>query len=159
RLPLYQLLSLQPGLSLQVAFNAASETNRKWRLPGSFDFPHTVLPGKTLSLRRDDLLAYHVNWGVGSWLRHHSFDAVIVGGWSSLAQQTAIVSCHRSGIPAILWAGSTHGEPSGIRQLSLPVVRRLVGRADRYISYGNGAKRYLESLGADSSSITLALNT
>src|SRR3982750_717622 len=90
RLPLFQLLSEQAGVSLHVAFNASTEKNRKWQLPDRFDFPHQVLPGRTISLWRDDLLSYHVNWGLRDWLAR-DFEVVIAGGYASLAQQATIL--------------------------------------------------------------------
>ncbi len=158
RLPLYQLLSQHPRIDLDVVFNAAGAKNRHWELPDQFDFRYRVLPGRTISIWRDDLIAYHINFGAARWLRQ-GFDAVIVGGYESLAQQATIVRCHHRGIPLLVWTGSTAREPSLRRNAVGPLVRKLLTLASGYIAYGTAARNYLEVLGASSEQITVAYNT
>jgi glycosyltransferase involved in cell wall biosynthesis len=146
-------------MSVEVAFNATTEMNRHWLLPSEFDFPATVLPGRTISIMGNDLIAYHINTGVNAWLQRGRFDVVIVSGWASFAQQLAILACRWRSTPVILWAGSTASEPSLARTLSLPVIRGLVRLSDAYIAYGTAAKSYLEELGAGSECISIAPNT
>jgi glycosyltransferase involved in cell wall biosynthesis len=159
RLPLFQLLSKQPTISLDVAFNASSESNRLWQLPSHFDFRYTVLAGKTLALRHQDLTSYHINWGLRKWIERGSFDVVIIGGWASLAQQMAVLLCRRRDIPVVLWSGSTAGEPSLGRAITRPLVHKLVKWSDAYIAYGTASKRYLQALGALNDRIAVAPNT
>lgn len=159
RLPLFQRLSERPGIALSVAFCAASEQNRRWRLASPFSFDHVILPGRTLTLAGADLVACHVNGGVAEWVRGRRLDALIVGGWSSLTYLWAAAYCRRQGIPMVLWAGSTAGEPGLGRLLSLPVVRLMVRAARAYVAYGTAAARYLESLGAPRERIARAMNT
>ncbi len=159
RLPLFQMLSAEPGLDFEVAFNASSEQNRHWQLSKQFPFKHSFLPGRTISVSGDDLLSYHIKWGIGTWLKRERFDVVIVGGWASIAQWRTIALCRRHHIPVILWSGSTFGERSLLRRLTLPLVRTLVQSCDAYVAYGTAARLYLENLGAPSHQIFLAPNT
>lgn len=159
RLPLFQRLSERPGIALSVAFCAASEQNRRWQLVSPFSFDHVILPGGTLNLTSTDLVAIHVNGGVAEWVGARRLDALIVGGWSSPTYLWAAAYCRRRGIPVVLWAGSTAGEPSLGRLLTLPIVRLMVRAASAYIAYGTAAARYLIGLGAPAAKIAHALNT
>lgn len=159
RLPLFQLLGEQNNIDLEVAFNAISEANRNWRVPEKFDFKSTVLSGRTFSIQRSDLITLHINRGIGAWLERGNYNTVIVGGWLSLAHIETILQCHKRNIPVILWSGSTFGEPSVIRTITLPLIRRLIDLCSAYIAYGTASREYLQSLGASSDLIAIAFNT
>ena len=159
RLPLFQMLNAEPGLDFEVVFNASSEQNRHWQLSKQLPFKHSFLPGRTISVWGDDLLSYHVKWGIGTWLKRKRFDVVIVGGWASIAQWRTIALCRRHRVPVILWSGSTVGEGSLLRRLTLPLVRTLVRSCDAYVAYGTAARLYLEKLGAPSHRTFVAPNT
>lgn len=142
----------------QVWFCATTEDNRRWKLHEPFHFPYTVLPHFSLRLRGSDLFTYFINPTIWSQLNAHRPDQIIVCGWDLFAYQAAFIwaRLHRRRIT--LWSGSTVGEPSWRRSLTLPLVHLFIRWSHDFIAYGTRAKEYLSSLGADPAHITIFPN-
>jgi glycosyltransferase involved in cell wall biosynthesis len=147
--PVFEAMSRTPGVELTVAFFAENEADRTWSAGGASTFHGVVLPGRQLNmLTRWDTLSFHVNPGLGRFLREARPDVVINAGWMSLSNWHAFIACRRRGIAHVLWAGSTRNEPSLQRTVTRPAVRYLVRHSDAWASYGSASADYLAELGA-----------
>jgi glycosyltransferase involved in cell wall biosynthesis len=148
--PVFEALSQSEGIDLTVAFFAEREADRAWTAGSSSTFRSVILPGRQVNLLlRWDTLSFHVNPGFGRFLVEERPDVVVNAGWMSLTNWHAFVACRRKRIPHVLWAGSTHNEPSWQRTLTRPAVRYMVRHSDAWVSYGSASSEYLMALGAD----------
>jgi glycosyltransferase involved in cell wall biosynthesis len=157
--PLFERLAQQPGIALKVYFLAESDRNRRWSTSIDRPFEYEILPHWALRLGRKDLYTLFLNPTVVSTLLRNPFDVLISVGWDSFAAFAGFLLCRVLRRPFILWSGSTVGEPSWRRTVSLPLVRLIVSGATSWIAYGTRAREYLVRLGASSERVYMAYNT
>ncbi|GMW02963.1 MAG: hypothetical protein AMXMBFR84_40990 [Candidatus Hydrogenedentota bacterium] len=157
RVPLFNALS--ELVELDVWFLADVKTIREW--PSEYPdaaFRHAVLPNRTLGFgsRYDAIILNHtLPWALAA----RRFDAIIVCGWAAPAMVYAGLHAWTTGTPFIVWSGSTPGEPSPVRTVSLPMVKGFVRLAQSWIAYGTRARDYLVELGAEKEKTYCAYNT
>lgn len=144
--------------SILVLFCAKTEANRLWSLREKIKFSYRILPSVSLKIIGRDLFTYFINPSILKELNRYNPDRIIICGWDQSAYQLAFLwgFYHRKQVT--LWSGSTRGESSWRRTLSLPLVKFFVRYASNYITYGSRASHYLISLGAKPDKIEVFLN-
>ena len=156
RVHLFEKLASNPKIDLDVYFCSKTHSNREWTTPKKFEFNYKLLSGKTLNIFG---VYCHINISIISELIKRNYKIIIIGGYDSITNYLAFILSKLRRTPIILWSGSTKNEISFIRKLSLPLVKLIVKYSDAYIAYGNRAKDYLVSLGAEPQKIFKAYNT
>lgn len=147
--PVFEAMARTPGVDLTVAYFAEREADRRWSDASPPRFRATVLPGRQLNLwLRWDTLSFHINPGLGAFLREARPEVVVNAGWSSPTNWHAFMHCRLRGIPHVLWAGSTRNEPSFRRTLARLPVKYMVRHSDAWAAYGTASAEYLQELGA-----------
>lgn len=159
RIPLFNWLSKEEGLHLEVIALSETEANREWRAKKEkIEFDYHVLRGFHGFIWSREL-PIHVNWGLWKALRRYKPDVVITSGYDALAYWEAFFYCKIFRKQYILWNGTTMlstGKTTG------PIgwmKRRIVNGADRYVTYGTKAAEYLTQLGAPRGRIHVGINT
>jgi|GEM_PF-755800 len=141
-----------------VAFCAETESNRKWKLSEKIKFKYSVLRSSSLELKGSDLFTYFFSPGIIKLLNTYNPDRIIICGWDQFAYQAAFIWGFIKQKHITLWSGSTNGEKSWRRLVSLPLVKMFIRMSKDYIVYGQKAENYLISLGAKRKSITIYMN-
>ena len=154
RVPLFDALAERA--SLEVLFLAARDPRRAYRLePERYGFRHRVLRGVSLHRRLHWLV---LNAGVGRALSRQPADVVIVGGWNQPAFWLAQAWARRRRVPVVAWVESTLRDRRPGSRAGEHAKRIFVGRCNGFLVPGGAARAYLESLGAEPTSITVAPN-
>lgn len=134
---LFHHLARQPGVELHVAYCAASESNRSWRLSAEKTYDCTMLGGISLGG------SVHVNPRIVPLVRRFSPDvAILSGSYTMPTLQLAALALGALGIPWLYW-----GEEVALDRLSVPralvrhLMRGIVRRADGVLAIGAKAGR------------------
>jgi glycosyltransferase involved in cell wall biosynthesis len=163
RLPLYERLSAQPDIDLEVLFCAADEPDRPWHADEALNrIPHRFLRGWAPAIRtRRNTFVYEINPEIVKLLRASRYDALVIGGYGVFTEQVSIAYARLVGTPYLLHSESHHGKArSGakrrVKQMLLP---HIVGSASAGLAVGSLAASYLESYGLPRSQIRIVPNT
>ncbi len=142
---LFREIASRAGVELHVAYCAASERNRSWRLGATKGYDYAVLRGITLGR------AGHLNPGVIGWLWKHRPDLVVMSGsYAMPTAQLAIASLRRRGTPWLYW-----GEELRHDALSPPIealrslLRRPLQHAEGILAIGRRAIQSYQREGID----------
>ena len=156
---MFEKLSQNPLIDLQVYFLSESAKNRRWEKELNCKFSYKVLPKIEFNFQSGDLFTYLVNPTFPLRLIREHYDVIISGGWLDFACQAAFFISKITGKPYIIWSESTTYEPGLLRWISLPLVRLMVKHSDACIATGKRAKEYFNCLGADEKKVFTALYT
>jgi glycosyltransferase involved in cell wall biosynthesis len=163
RLPLYRRLADSGRIDLELAFLAAGEPDRPWRLERELaEVRHRVLHGYAPHIRtRRNTFVYELNPGIVRVLREERWDVIVIGGYSVFAEQVAIAYARATRTPFILHSESHLRKPRhrAISAAKRAVVPAVVGSAAAGFATGSAATRYLEHYGMQSSRIRIVPNT
>jgi glycosyltransferase involved in cell wall biosynthesis len=147
------------GLELRVIYTSdpSKHVRRGATQPGTFDpAAETFLEGTSFRLGYERVLTIPTD--LGKTLKGLDPACVVVGGFGVNALM-AEWRCKRSKLPFVIWSGAWPGGERHIGGLELRSRRRLVKRADAYVTYGSAAADYLVQIGAERERVFSAWNT
>lgn len=113
---------------------------------------------ETYSYRRGYEKVFSVPKRLGATLRGLRPACVVAAGFDAAAW-TASHWCHSSKVPYVMWSGAWPGQEGDLGELQTKLRRKLVRRADAFVTYGSAAADYLHTLGAPRERIYPAWNT
>jgi len=147
RIPQLRALAERPELDLTVFYAAPTVQRRTWLLEHD---EAVYLSGPQLPLARILHHDYALTPGIWRRLERGRFDLVVVGGWSLMATQLAIVWCRIRGVPYFLISDNHLLEPRArwVRALKRAVLPRLVPQAAAWLVPGSLARNHIVTYGA-----------
>ncbi|MCC6384456.1 MAG: glycosyltransferase family 4 protein [Bacteroidia bacterium] len=148
----------EKGIRLHVIFGAITYSRRshQWN-KSQLKFNYSVLTSRKVHFGNNEKTYFSYS-GLNRDLNKLNPDAVITNGFS-ISTILLWVKSFVSRIPFIIWTGSviTKGRnDSFLRKLVRSV---LLKRSSACVVYGNKAKEYVQSLGADPSKVFIGINT
>lgn len=156
RIPGFNALAAAPEIELCVVVIAEHDPRRSYRVkPSQFAFAYHVLPGRSLRPRGRWLV---LNAGLSRILRRVKPDAILIGGWNQPAFWQALLIAKLRGIPTALWVESTARDARSAHGAAATVRRAALALASSFVVPGRASASYLEGLGVDPASITVAPN-
>lgn len=159
RIPLFEALTSQSGIELDVVLLAENEANRQWRVQmANPNFSCRVLPGLHWFFAQREL-HLHLNWGIRRAVRRTHPDVLIVSGYDNLAFWLALLWSRVYRIPLILWFESSLLSARHRRGIVAWVKRLFVRKATACVAFGSKAAECLQSLGAQPERVFTGLNT
>lgn len=154
RVPLFGRLAGLDDVELVVFTAAISEPNRQWETDWNVQFEHVLLSPIRIAKRRGGAGYWPAK--IGSLLRAHRVDIVVVGG-GMLAFGTWL-ACKRLGIPMVLWSDATpDSDAINDYRLRRAVMRWLVSQAAAFIASSSRTVDYFTELGAERELIRVSL--
>lgn len=160
RVAFFNEINRQADITLHVAYLARTEPNRSWTVNESdIRYPHSVIPGLHLNLRRDKTL--HLNVGVCGLFGEFMPNIVFLGTdmLGSCASWQAWHLARRLGIPIIRYEARhafAHAAENAIKKL---IYGYFIRRMDWYFVYSCLTKAYLiEEYGISQRKITVGYN-
>jgi glycosyltransferase involved in cell wall biosynthesis len=163
RLPLYRRLAEQPELDLEIAFCAASEPDRPWRLDEELaGVPHRILRGVHPKIRtRLDTFVYEVNPGIVPLLLRSRPDLLVISGYAVFAEQLALALAPLLRIPFLIHSETHLLKPrrSWVTRAKRIALPRILGRAAGGLAAGSAATDYLVAHGIPRERIRIFPNT
>lgn len=147
RIPHLRALAARPELDLTVFYAAATVQRRTW----SVEHDEAVyLSGPALPLSRVLHHDYALTPGIWSRLERGRFDLVVVGGWSLMATQLAILWCRVRRVPYVLMSDNhlLEPRPAWVRAVKRAILPRLVPQAAAWLVPGSLARDHIVAYGA-----------
>jgi glycosyltransferase involved in cell wall biosynthesis len=147
RIPHLRALTARDELDVTVVYAAATVQRRTWQLEHA---EAMYLSGPLLPLTRVLHHDYAVTPGIWPLLERGRFDLVVVGGWSLMATQLAIVWSRRRRVPYVLMSDNHLLEPRPlwVRAVKRLVLPRIVPQAAGWLVPGSLAEEHIVSYGA-----------
>jgi glycosyltransferase involved in cell wall biosynthesis len=160
RIPVFNALDELLDGQLEVFFISESEGRRDWSFErDSLRFEHHVLGGAQFSIPlRGDRQPVYLAPPLLPRLLRGRFDTVVVGGWNHLECYWSLAWSRLRHGRFVLWSETPLLGALPARRVRNRLKRAVVGAADAFAVPGPSAGRYLEALGAQSSSIHVAPN-
>lgn len=159
RAPHLDRIAEHPDIELTVIYAAATVHRREWAL----DLRHDpiVLTGPRVRAVRLLHHDYPLTPQIWRLLSRERFDVLVIGGWSLMATQLAIVWARTHGVPYLVisenhFRESRRGWVSTLKQLVLP---RIVRPAAGHLVTGTLAREHQLHYGARPETITVFPNT
>jgi glycosyltransferase involved in cell wall biosynthesis len=159
RAPHLDRIAALPGIELRVIYAAPTVQRRTWTL----DLHHDAvfLEGRSLPLTRLLHHDYPLTPSIWPLLELERFDCLVIGGWSLMATQLAIVWARLRRVPYFLVSENHLREPRpawirGLRRIVLPPLVR--GAAGQLVT-GSLAREHVLAYGAHPETITIFPNT
>jgi glycosyltransferase involved in cell wall biosynthesis len=159
RAPHLDRIAASPELELTVIYAAATVHRREWTLELQHD--PVILSGPRLPAMRLLHHDYPLTPQIWRLLSRERFDVLVIGGWSLMATQLAIVWARVHGVPYLLISENHFREqrPRWIRALKALVLPRLVRPAAGQLVTGTLAREHQLHYGAAADTITVFPNT
>lgn len=157
RIPTFNALAKMAGADFRVIFAAPGEARRTWKLDsGGMSFAWELLSTRIAKRSPAEALACAV--ALWSILQRRRPDAVICGGYSSLAAWAAFWWCKAHRRRFVLWLESNgRGVASRpLRRATTWIKRLMISRADAVAAAGRASSEYVRSLGARDERIFIA---
>ena len=147
RLPVYELIRKETGVTCDFYFCATSQSDRHWNLNETDRDSYQVLRGWRFEKKGKNLQAIFVNPTIIAKLWQGKYDLAIIGGWAQPTMLLAIATCVLRRIPYVIHSESHSLKPRGIlkkfmRKLIPGIPIRL---AKAFFVTGTQAKNYIES--------------
>jgi glycosyltransferase involved in cell wall biosynthesis len=159
RAPHLDRIAAHPDIDLTVIYAAPTVHRREW----SLELKHApvILRGPSLPLSRILHHDYPLTPQIWKLLSRERFDVLVIGGWSLLATQLAIVWARTHGVPYLLISENHFREPRAcwVQRLKALVLPRIVPQAKGHLVTGRLAREHQLHYGADPDSITVFPNT
>jgi glycosyltransferase involved in cell wall biosynthesis len=148
RTPHLEAIAERSAIDLQVIYAARTIQQRTWSVPSSRNVTYLggfALP--TTAILHHDYLVTPKIWPLLSRLHP---DCVVVGGWSLMATQLAILWCRAHGVPYLLQSDNHLLEPRAkwVRTLKQVVLPHVVPQAAGWLVPGSLALEHIEHYGA-----------
>ena len=147
RIPHLRALAARPELDLTIFYAAATVQRRTWAIEHD---EAVYLAGPKLPLARILHHDYALTPGIWRKLERGRFQLVVVGGWSLMATQLAIVWCRLRGVPYVLMSDNhlLEPRPNWVRAIKRAVLPRLVPQAGAWLVPGSLAREHIVAYGA-----------
>jgi glycosyltransferase involved in cell wall biosynthesis len=159
RAPHLDRIAAHPEIDLTVIYAAPTVQRREWAL----ELKHNpvILRGPGLPVSRILHHDYPLTPQIWKLLSRERFDVLVIGGWSLLATQLAIVWARMHGVPYLLISENHLGEPRPrwVQRAKGLVLPRIVPQAKGHLVTGRLAREHQLHYGADPDSITVFPNT
>lgn len=159
RAPHLDRIAEHPEIDLTVIYAAATVHRREWTLELEHD--PIVLDGPVLPLTWLLHHDYPLTPQVWRLLNRERFDVLVIGGWSLLATQLAIVWARTHRVPYLLISENHFRErrPVWIRALKSLVLRHVIPQASGHLVTGALAREHALHYGAEPALVTVFPNT
>lgn len=159
RAPHLDRIAAHPEIDLTVIYAAATVHRREWTLQLQHD--PIVLRGPRIPAERLLHHDYPLTPQIWRLLDRERFDVLVIGGWSLMATQLAIVWARLHRTPYLLISENHFREPRGaiVRALKSGVLPRIVAPAAGHLVTGSLASEHQLHYGAKPGSITIFPNT
>lgn len=158
RVPHLEVLARVPDIDLDVIYASATVHRRTWTLDIG---DATVLRGPrlptTFVLHHD----YPLTPQIWSLLERERYDCLIIGGWSLMATQLAIVWARMRGVPYLLISENHAREPrpEWVGFVKSRILRHVVPQAAGHLVTGTLAREHQLEYGARADRIVVWPNT
>lgn len=156
RLPIYEFLNSYFDVKV---FCGKREGNRPWKLSPSQKIQVKEVCGWVIPLtagsaagQMRDIHYLHINPGLFLELMRFKPD-VVVTNEMGFRTASALLYGAFTRVPVWIWWGGTNHSERNVSRLTQFVRRHIVRRAKHWISYGQEATKYLESLGVIRASV------
>lgn len=159
RSPYLDLIADHPQVDLTVVYAAPTVHRRQWTVAPRH--APVVLHGPSLPLGRLLHHDYPLTPQVWGLLGRERFDVLLIGGWSLLSTQLALLWARVHGTPYLLAAENHLGEPrpAWVSAIKSAVLRHVVPQASGVLVPGTLARAHALHYGARPDRITLFPNT
>ena len=149
RVPVFDLISEEPGIDLTVLYSSRREPNRHWTLPAGS--ARTVfLAEHILDLGENRYV--HMNWGIGRALRRIRPHVVITNGFN-VTDLLAIAAARAAGARVVCQIDGTLESERTLTWIHR-VVRRIADRfTDAYVGPSQSSLALFRTFGASSSQV------
>ena len=147
RIPHLRALAARPELDLTIFYAAATVQRRTWEVEHE---EAVYLSGPKLPLAKVLHHDYALTPGIWRLLERGRFQLVVVGGWSLLATQLAIIWCRLRKVPYVLMSDNhlLEPRPGWVRAVKRAVLPRLVPQASAWLVPGSLARDHIVAYGA-----------
>jgi glycosyltransferase involved in cell wall biosynthesis len=159
RAPHLDRIAEHPDIDLTVIYAATTVHRREWNL--SFEHDPIILRGPILPLSRVLHHDYPLTPQIWRLLERERFDVLVIGGWSLLATQLAIVWARLHHVPYLMISENHFREsrPLWIRGVKSLVLRHVIPQASGNLVTGTLAREHALHYGARADGITVFPNT
>jgi len=159
RAPHLDRIAEHPDIDLTVIYAAPTVHRREWTLELARD--PVILRGPSLPAMRLLHHDYPLTPQIWPLLQRERFDVLVIGGWSLLATQLAIVWARLHKVPYLLISENhlLEARPRWIRALKAAVLPHLVRSAAGHLVTGTLAREHQIHYGARPDTITVFPNT
>jgi len=156
----WNVVARQPEIYLTLLYCAEGKADRPWQVSWPREFECEVLSGRNLMSWRSTSASCYWNRSICRRLESSRPDAIVVGGYNHPTLIRAVLYAKRNKIPYFLMCESHLETPRGrVRQLlKRSFVRWVVRNAAGGFPTGRLADAYLQSYGADASSLVALPN-
>jgi glycosyltransferase involved in cell wall biosynthesis len=162
RVPLYNRLSSEEGLDIEVLFCSKRIRERQWEIRTDRHFKNVILPGFNLRLRKSnyaqEIRTIHVNPTLLLHLFRRSPDVVIAVEFS-IPAVTAFTYCKLLGKRYISWSEGTLYTERHNSRAQQALRHLIIPRADTCIAVSSGAKEKYVALGAHPDRVFIGIQT
>lgn len=157
RIPLFNVLSEQPGVDLHVIFLAETDpTLRQWKVyKQEIGFSYEVLPSWRKRIGGYNVL---LNRGLGRALLAAKPDAILCGGYNYVASWRALWWARNRSAPFFLWSESNLQDIRKGRALVELLKNEFFRQCNGFVVPGKSAAEYLLSHGIKRETIFTAPN-
>ncbi len=159
RVPHLDLIADHPEIQLTVVYAAPTVQQREWAL--AFRHEPRVLHGPSLPLSRVLHHDYPLTPQIWGLLGRERFDVLVIGGWSLMATQVAIVWARLHRVPYLVISENHLRErrPAWVRGVKSLVLRGVVPPASGHLVTGTLAAEHARRYGARPDLVTVFPNT
>jgi glycosyltransferase involved in cell wall biosynthesis len=159
RAPHLDRIAAHPDIELTVIYAASTVHRREWDL--AFEHEPIVLRGPVVPLTRLLHHDYPLTPQIWGLLNRERFDVLVIGGWSLLATQLAIVWARAHHVPYLVISENHFREnrPAWISLVKSLVLRHVIPQASGHLVTGALAREHALHYGADPELITVFPNT
>lgn len=162
-IPVFNALSRQKGIDLEVIYIAKTAPNRIWD-PLEFEplmkYKHVYRAGVGVPLRiKGEVYRYVVDPLFPLFLLSRRYQVILTYGWFDFQCQIVSLLKNILKVKQLMWSDSTSFEKSGVRSVTAGFVRWIVDRADLCIASGTNSKQYFRELGISEALIKIVPNT
>jgi glycosyltransferase involved in cell wall biosynthesis len=159
RAPHLDRIAGHPEIDLTVIYAAPTVQRREWEL----DLNHNsvILRGPSLPLTRVLHHDYPLTPQIWSVLDHERFDVLVIGGWSLLATQLAILWARLHDVPYLMISENhlLERRRAWVRGVKSVVLRAVIPPADGHLVTGTLAREHARRYGARPELVTVFPNT
>lgn len=161
RVPLFNYISKEKNIDLEVLFCKTKTKDRLWDIPLGMRFKYKVLKGFTIQLKRKDLYkkrTVHINPGVFFHLLKRNPDVIISIEYSIPTLQAFIFSkIFKKRF--ISWSEGTSFTERNITFFQKILRKLIIPNCDGYIAVSHDAKEYILSFGVNRNRVFVSIQT
>jgi glycosyltransferase involved in cell wall biosynthesis len=159
RVPHLERIAEHPDLDITVVYAAPTVQRREWEL--EYVREPVFLSGPSLPLTRVLHHDYPLTPQIWRLLQRERFDVLVIGGWSLMATQLAVVWARTHRVPYLMISENHAREPRPAWVLALKslVLREVVPQASGHLVTGTLAREHALQYGARPDRITVFPNT